>query len=99
ENDEGRAFIFRGAADGLDTAVAWSAESNLANAFLGYSVATAGDINGDGYSDVIVGAYAYTNDQTREGRTFAYLGSATGLSTSAAWTAESNQSNSQFGAA
>lgn len=38
----------------------------------GLSVGTAGDVNGDGYSDVIVGAHRYDNGQTDEGRAFVY---------------------------
>ena len=36
-------------------------------------------MNGDGYSDVIVGAYRYDNGQTDEGRAYVYHGSAAGL--------------------
>ena len=46
----------------------------------GYSVADAGDVNGDGYDDVIVGAPYYDNGQSHEGRAFVYYGSASGLS-------------------
>ena len=31
----------------------------------GYSVSSAGDVNGDGYSDVIVGAYVYSTGTGR----------------------------------
>ncbi len=34
----------------------------------------AGDVNGDGYSDVIVGALFFSNGQTDEGRGFVYYG-------------------------
>ena len=44
-------------------------------------MATAGDVNGDGFSDVIVGAYSYDNGETDEGRAFVYHGSAAGLAT------------------
>ena len=40
-------------------------------------------MNGDGFSDVIVGAYHYDNGQADEGRAFVYLGSAAGLSATA----------------
>ena len=42
-------------------------------------MATAGDVNGDGYSDVIVGAPHYDNGQSNEGRAFVYHGSAVRL--------------------
>ena len=61
------------------------------------SVATAGDVNGDGYSDIVVGANGYDNGQADEGRAYVYLGSASGLATAAAWTAERNQASATFG--
>ncbi|MFO0984254.1 MAG: integrin alpha [Planctomycetota bacterium] len=97
KTDEGRAFAYLGSAGGLATSAAWTAESNQESARFGYSVATAGDVDGDGYSDVIVGAYSYANGQSNEGRAYEYLGSASGLATSAAWTAESDQVNADFG--
>ena len=44
-------------------------------------VGTAGDVNGDGYADVIVVAHYYDNGEQDEGRVFVYHGSATGLGT------------------
>jgi len=44
---------------------------NVPDARLGMSVSTAGDVNGDGYSDVIVGQDAYS---TYTGRAFIYFG-------------------------
>jgi hypothetical protein len=97
ETDEGRAFVYHGSATGLSTTPNWTAESNQAFANFGFSVSSAGDVNGDGYSDVIVGAWLFDNGETNEGTAFVYHGSATGLSTSANWTAESNQADAQFG--
>jgi hypothetical protein len=98
EDDEGRAYVYHGSATGLSATAAWTAKSDQAYANFGVSVGTAGDVNGDGYADVIVGAWKYNGDQTDEGRAYVYHGSATGLSATAAWTAdESNQGNSRFG--
>ncbi len=63
----------------------------------GNSVSTAGDVNGDGYSDVIVGAPYYDNGEDNEGRAYVYYGSASGLSTAANWMIETNQNGAHFG--
>jgi len=97
QTDEGRAYVYLGSAAGPAASPAWTAEADQASVAFGCSVATAGDINGDGYSDVIVGAYSYDNDQTNEGRAFVYHGSAAGLGSSPAWTAESHQTDASYG--
>ena len=97
QTDEGRAYVYLGSAFGLAASPAWTAESDQAGARFGSSVSTAGDVNGDGYSDVIVGAWYYTNGETNEGRAYCYLGSATGLSAVPAWTAEIDQAGAGFG--
>jgi len=67
--------------DPLSTTPNWTAESNQASAYFGFSVASAGDVNGDGFSDVIVGAYGFDNGETDEGRAFVYHGSGTSFVT------------------
>ena len=97
QTDEGAAFIYHGSVTGINTTAATTVESNQANAYLGYSVASAGDVNGDGYSDIIVGAYNYSNGQAAEGAAFLYHGSATGINTTAAVMLESNQAGAYMG--
>ncbi len=97
ENDEGAAFIYHGSASGIGTTYARMLESNQANAYFGTSVASAGDVNGDGYSDIIVGAPYYDNGESEEGAAFIYHGSASGIGTTAARRLESNQANAYFG--
>jgi len=95
---EGGAFVYLGSATGLATAPAWSAEGDQVFAYFGSAVACAGDVNGDGFDDVLVGAYNFENGEVNEGGAFLYLGSATGLATSPAWTADGGQTSSLFGA-
>jgi hypothetical protein len=95
--DEGRAFVYLGFSGGLENSAHVIYESNQANSQFGFSVATAGDVNGDGFSDVIVGANEYDNPSSNEGAAYVYLGSATGMGTTAGWSAEGNQNNAYFG--
>ncbi|HEY8155963.1 MAG TPA: thrombospondin type 3 repeat-containing protein [Myxococcota bacterium] len=106
ENDEGAAFVFLGSASGIADAdsgmAAAQLESNQAYAMFGESVSGAGDVNGDGYGDVIVGAYRYfTSGGLEDGAAFVFLGGASGIVGSDPVTAaarlESNQANSGFG--
>ena len=97
--DEGRVFVYHGSPQGLSTVPAWTATSNLVGAQLGFSAATAGDVNGDGYDDIIVGAAQYSNGEAFEGAAFVYLGSAAGLSAFADWSVEGDQMGAGLGAA
>ncbi len=107
--DEGAAFVWHGSASGLGASgtpanADWSAEGAQAGAYFGFSVASAGDVNGDGYGDVIVGAPFWDDGQTDEGGAFVWHGSASGLGADstpakADWLAEANQSGARFGAA
>ena len=93
EGSEGAAFVYHGSAGGLAMTVSTQLASNQAGALFGSSVASAGDVNGDGYSDVIVGALGYSHG----GAAFVYHGSAGGLAMIASVQLESNQVYASFG--
>jgi hypothetical protein len=97
ETQEGRAFVYHGSSSGLSSTANWTAESNQTNAEFGCALSTAGDVNGDGYSDIVIGAAKYSNGHAEEGGIFVYHGSSTGLQSSVDWTAESGQPGAFFG--
>jgi len=96
EAKEGRAFLYLGQPGGVSTVPAWAAESNQADSWFGYSVDGAGDVNGDGFADIVVGAFRYTAPLVNQGRAFLYLGSPTGPHDTPDWTADGDRSGAEF---
>ena len=90
----GKVYVYNGSSSGLSSTANWTAVGQLAADYFGSSVSTAGDVNGEGYSDVIVGAIIQGNFN---GKVYAYYGSASGLSLTANWTATGENANDQLG--
>jgi hypothetical protein len=93
-NGTGKAYVYHGTASGLSATADWSAVGEASGNQFGRSVASAGDVNGDGYTDLIVGAPVY-NSST--GKAYVYHGSAGGLSLTAGWSAGGETTNNIFG--
>jgi hypothetical protein len=98
-HDEGRAFVYYGSENGLSPHPDWVTAGGQANSYYGVSVDAAGDVNGDGFDDVIVSASQYDNGETDEGRAYVYLGSTSGLSLEPAWVFENNEVRACLGGA
>ncbi|MBT3222710.1 MAG: hypothetical protein HN348_26850, partial [Proteobacteria bacterium] len=96
---EGAAWVFHGSETGLVSSTPdWGVEGDQNSAIYGYSVSYAGDVDGDGFGDVIVGAPFFDNGtQSDVGKVFVYLGSDSGLSSSPAWTKEGDEADSKLG--
>ncbi len=90
---KGRAYVYLGSATGLSTAPDTVFTTN-SSWELGSSVAGAGDVDADGYDDVIVGA---ARASSHKGRAFVFHGSATGLSTTATTTLSGEAFSNVFG--
>ncbi len=71
-SDQGRAYIYLGG-NPMDNIPDLVLTGEQPGTEFGYSVSTAGDINNDGYDDIIVGAVSYNSKQ---GRAYIYLGGA-----------------------
>ncbi|NTV46319.1 MAG: T9SS type A sorting domain-containing protein, partial [Chlorobiales bacterium] len=95
---KGKLYLYLGSTLGLSqTPESWSPEGSAgSDDFLGYGVGMAGDLNGDGYSDIIAGARQYSNGEFYEGVAYIYYGSATGPS-STPLIIESNKVFTEFG--
>src|SRR4029453_7455767 len=86
-----------GSSAGLEPVAAWKAEGDRASSSYGSSVATAGDVNGDGFDDVIVGAPFWRNGERDEGSAFLYLGSPGGPATTPVWVVEGDEEEALLG--
>ena len=83
EFQEGRAVLYRGRADAPQLTPQFTSLGNEWFENVGWSVAAAGDVNGDGYGDAIVGAWLYDGPSAYDiGRASIYMGGPTGLSPS-----------------
>lgn len=77
----GAAYVFHGGPTGIADATGPTATTQITGGSdsFGTSVAGAGDVNGDGFADVIVGAPNFSATQNAEGGAFVYFGSALGV--------------------
>ncbi|MGD9315889.1 MAG: FG-GAP-like repeat-containing protein [Anaerolineae bacterium] len=96
-NDYGKAYLFLGSASGLEHLASWDDTGEGVGNRFGNSVAGAGDVNGDGYGDVIVGAEGYAAGSS-QGKVYLYYGSTSGLSSKPDWTALGENLIDYFGA-
>ncbi len=74
----GRVDIYNGSASGIGSTPSRIIKGGLLNGLFGYSVSTAGKVNNDNYSDVIVGAPASIN-LLAIGAAYVFHGSASGI--------------------
>jgi hypothetical protein len=75
--DEGAVFVWYGSENGPSASYDWMARGNALFSHLGWDIGTAGDVNNDGYDDIIVGAIRYDNNLISDA--YVWHGSANGL--------------------
>ncbi len=90
--DAGETYVIFGKATGYTASMELSSLNGTngfvinginANDILGHSVSSAGDINGDGFDDIIIGAYqADPNENSAAGESYVIFGKASGFATS-----------------
>ncbi len=94
----GTASVFLGSANGVGAAPVNVLAGTASGDLFGISVAAAGDVNGDGYSDVVVGArHAAPGGAINVGSASIFLGAADGLSPSPARVLAGAANADQFG--
>jgi hypothetical protein len=93
----GAAYLYEGSASGPAATPTTLSSPAIMDALFGTSVASAGDVNGDGFADVVVGARGISG-QNLSGAAYVYLGGPGGLSSSATSLQGPAIANSAFGA-
>lgn len=92
----GAVEVFYGSRKGPAKTAAWRYEGTMDWAQVGSSPVVA-DVNGDGWPDLVVGAYNQTGAMPNNGAVLVFLGSAKGLPATPSQVLEGPSSNSFFG--
>ena len=93
-SNTGRAYVFHGSSSGISTTAATTLNGGTASDYFGNVVRGAGDVNGDGFDDVVVGAYLTGSS---DGAAYVYFGSAAGVTTTGAVTLAGSGLEDRFG--
>lgn len=97
DGPSGKAYLYAGSAEGLAGSPSWTATGASYDYEFGISVSSAGDVNGDGYADVLIGAYGYPTYNTYQGAAYLYGGSASGLSADPVWSVTGESAGDRLG--
>ncbi|MFA5772076.1 MAG: FG-GAP-like repeat-containing protein, partial [Thermoplasmata archaeon] len=95
----GSAYIFYGSASMASATAAnitFYGEPSATYQYFGWSVSNAGDVNNDGYADVVVGAPGWNGASDNKGRAYVYLGGPT-MSSVASSVLSGSAVNDRFG--
>ncbi len=95
--NRGRVHLFRGGEAGLGAAPAYFFAGTQDEAQLGANVDAAGDVNGDGYADVVFNAPLWNGSTPDVGRVEVVLGSPTGLRLDSKWSTEGEAEGVRLG--
>jgi MYXO-CTERM domain-containing protein len=100
-SSSGSAYVYSGSSSGIDSSTETKliASDGESGDLFGNSVSGAGDVNDDGYDDVIVGAYGDDDVESGAGAAYVYLGSSNGIDsdTEIKLTASDGSASSSFG--
>lgn len=89
-NKEGAVWLYRGSPAGVCTTHSAILGTGYYNARFGQGVSGAGDVNGDGYSDVVIGAWG-------QDAAFVFHGAPSGLELAHSQLLEADQGAARFG--
>ncbi|MFO0558433.1 MAG: FG-GAP-like repeat-containing protein [Polyangiales bacterium] len=93
--DAGAVGVHRGSRMGFEPSPRWTLSGPTSGGFFGAAVAPSIDVNGDGFSDVIVGATGFNGGA---GNALVFLGSGAGLPSTASVTLTGPSTPDSFGA-
>lgn len=95
--EEGAAFLYLGQAGGLSASPAWTARGGQSGTRLGWQTESVGDVNGDRYDDIVLGAESADGREPSAGRVDFYPGGPNGPPSKPTWSAVGDRSHSGFG--